>query len=107
MIRPMPSRALANQSTIPKPVADLRGLEGNITFKVSGRNVMVVPGRVPAAAGRGPPPVRTDRTRPAEAARPRLRRNGPGIALLRIALGRRKPPVPAPCRTGRGAHPCG
>ena len=53
------------QSTIPKPVADLLGLEGSITFKVSGRNVMVVSGRVPAAAGRGPPPGRPDRAGPA------------------------------------------
>ena len=60
------------QSTIPKPVADLLGLEGSITFKVSGRNVMVVPGRAPAAAGRGPPPAaaRPDRARPAKSARP-------------------------------------
>ena len=72
------------QSTIPKPVADLLGLKDSITFKVSGGNVMVVPGRSQAAEGRGPPPGRSDRTGPAGSARPRPRghtgrhRAGPG-----------------------------
>ena len=73
------------QSTIPKPVADLLGLKGSITFKVSGRNVVVVAGRVPAAAGRAPPPAgRPDRAGPPKAARPRpsgrrsRRQSGPG-----------------------------
>lgn len=31
------------QSTIPKPIVDMLGLKDRITFKVSGRNVLVVP----------------------------------------------------------------
>ena len=68
------------QSTIPKPVVDLLGLEGRITFKVSGRNVMVVRAAGHAEAERGPPSGRRrpDRTGPAESAphSPGVRREG-------------------------------
>ena len=58
------------QSTIPKPVVDLLGLEGRITFKVSGGNVMVVQGAGHAEAERGPPSGRPDRTGPSESTPP-------------------------------------
>ena len=32
------------QSTIPKPVVDRLGLKDRITFKVSGKNIIVLPG---------------------------------------------------------------
>ena len=32
------------QSTIPKPVVDRLGLTNRITFKVSGKNIIVLPG---------------------------------------------------------------